>query len=115
MLLPPAFGVAPADGFEIGEDPFAKARELEANVTAKADVMAQLGASIAYAKNVLATFPEAALDEEVTVFGPPMTKRAALLMLLSHSHEHLGQLIAYARSNGIKPPWSQPMPESPQG
>jgi hypothetical protein len=22
-------------------------------------------------------------------------------------HEHLGQLIAYARMNGIKPPWSK--------
>ena len=31
-----------------------------------------------------------------------------LLILLSHSHEHLGQLIAYARSNDVTPPWSEP-------
>ena len=39
-------------------------------------------------------------------FGQKMTKRAGLLVLASHSHEHLGQLIAYARSNNITPPWT---------
>ena len=95
------------------ENPFAFARELEANVTAKADVAAKLQESIAYAKGALAGFPEAELDKEVDLFGMTMRKRDALLILLSHSHEHLGQLIAYARSNGVKPPWSQPMPEAP--
>ena len=113
MLMPPSFGAALAEGFEMPENPFAMAREWEANVTAKADVMAKLKQSAAYAQHALATFPEATLDEEVTIFGPPMAKRDALLVLLSHSHEHLGQLIAYARSNGVKPPWSQPMPEAP--
>ena len=27
---------------------------------------------------------------------------------VAHAHEHLGQLIAYARMNGITPPWSMP-------
>lgn len=53
------------------------------------------------------------LDEETTRFGPPMKKRDALLVLVSHSHEHLGQLIAYGRSNDVVPPWSQPLPEGP--
>jgi uncharacterized damage-inducible protein DinB len=113
FLLPVALGVAPPEGLEPPENPFALAREWEAAVTAKADVKARLGESIAFAKNAMATFPEAALDEETDLFGTPMTKRAALLVLLSHSHEHLGQLIAYARSNGVKPPWSEPMPEAP--
>ena len=113
LLMPPALGVAAPEGLEMPENPFDLAREWEANVTAKADVMAKLEESIAYAQNALATFPEEALDEEVTLFGPPMRKRDALLVLLSHSHEHLGQLIAYARSNGVAPPWSQPMPEAP--
>jgi hypothetical protein len=25
---------------------------------------------------------------------------------VTHLHEHLGQMIAYARTNGVKPPWS---------
>jgi len=34
------------------------------------------------------------------------TKRGAFLLLLSHAHEHLGQAIAYARSNRVTPPWT---------
>jgi hypothetical protein len=29
------------------------------------------------------------------------------LITATHLHEHLGQLIAYARSNAVTPPWSQ--------
>jgi hypothetical protein len=28
------------------------------------------------------------------------------VLTTTHLHEHLGQLIAYARSNGVVPPWS---------
>jgi hypothetical protein len=34
-----------------------------------------------------------------------MSKRGVFIALAVHGHEHLGQMIAYARSNGIKPPW----------
>jgi uncharacterized damage-inducible protein DinB len=34
------------------------------------------------------------------------TKTTVLLLLATHSHEHLGQSIAYARSNGVTPPWT---------
>jgi uncharacterized damage-inducible protein DinB len=30
-----------------------------------------------------------------------------LELLATHNHEHLGQMIAYARMNGIAPPWSR--------
>jgi hypothetical protein len=30
-----------------------------------------------------------------------------LTLLVSHLHEHLGQAIAYARMNGVAPPWSE--------
>jgi hypothetical protein len=29
------------------------------------------------------------------------------MRILVHMHEHLGQSIAYARMNGITPPWSK--------
>jgi uncharacterized damage-inducible protein DinB len=35
------------------------------------------------------------------------TRIGALLLLLEHNAEHKGQLIAYARSNGMAPPWSK--------
>jgi len=36
-----------------------------------------------------------------------MSMRNFMISLLAHSHEHLGQGIAYARMNGVTPPWSK--------
>jgi hypothetical protein len=35
------------------------------------------------------------------------TTRATWIATVTHLHEHLGQLIAYARSNNVTPPWSK--------
>lgn len=40
-------------------------------------------------------------------FPGEYTNMSSILILLSHSTEHLGQLIAYSRMNGIQPPWSE--------
>lgn len=40
-------------------------------------------------------------------FPGEYTSMTAILISLGHSNEHLGQLIAYARMNGIAPPWSE--------
>jgi uncharacterized damage-inducible protein DinB len=47
------------------------------------------------------------LQTPVKLFGRDTTKRDALMHLLEDQHEHLGQSIAYARSNGVVPPWSK--------
>jgi uncharacterized damage-inducible protein DinB len=47
------------------------------------------------------------LQAPVKLFGKDMTKQGALMLLLNDQHEHLGQSIAYARSNGVVPPWSK--------
>ena len=39
-------------------------------------------------------------------FGRDVTSNEVLLRLLVHNHEHMGQLIAYARMNGVVPPWT---------
>ncbi len=33
------------------------------------------------------------------------------LRIIVHDNEHMGQLIAYARMNGIVPPWSKAGPD----
>ena len=48
-----------------------------------------------------------ALTREVDFFGTPATIGGVLASIDTHTAEHLGQLIAYARVNGIVPPWSQ--------
>jgi uncharacterized damage-inducible protein DinB len=47
------------------------------------------------------------LQAPVKLFGRDMTKQGALILLLEDQHEHLGQSIAYARGNGVVPPWSK--------
>ena len=47
------------------------------------------------------------LQAPVKLFGRDMTKQAALMLILEDQHEHLGQSVAYARSNGVVPPWSK--------
>src|SRR4051812_30575453 len=47
------------------------------------------------------------LQTPVKLFGRDMTKQSALMLILEDQHEHLGQSIAYARSNGVVPPWSK--------
>ena len=47
------------------------------------------------------------LQTSVKLFGEDMTKQGAVMLILEDQHEHLGQSIAYARSNGVVPPWSK--------
>src|ERR1041384_7100873 len=47
------------------------------------------------------------LQTTVKLFGRDMTKQDALMLIIEDQHEHLGQSIAYARSNGVVPPWSK--------
>src|SRR5690606_42084896 len=50
---------------------------------------------------------EAFLGRTVDLFGNQMSGLDLWVMTTTHLHEHLGQSIAYARSNGVVPPWSQ--------
>jgi uncharacterized damage-inducible protein DinB len=74
----------------------------------KAKVTAALQQSFAYVRHVVDTTSDADLDRSVNMFGHPGTVRETLFVMANHIHEHLGQSIAYARSNGVVPPWSQP-------
>jgi uncharacterized damage-inducible protein DinB len=47
------------------------------------------------------------LQATVKLFGRDWTKQDAVMHILEDQHEHLGQSIAYARSNGVVPPWSK--------
>jgi uncharacterized damage-inducible protein DinB len=47
------------------------------------------------------------LQTTVKLFGRDWTKQDALMHVLADQHEHLGQSIAYARTNGVVPPWSK--------
>ena len=66
-----------------------------------------LKASYANLQKAITGLSDNDLQTHVKLFGRDMTKQGALLLILEDQHEHLGQSIAYARSNGIVPPWSK--------
>jgi hypothetical protein len=55
----------------------------------------------------MSSAPDAQLNTPLEVFGQKSTARAMWISTATHLHEHLGQLIAYARSNKVTPPWSK--------
>lgn len=77
-------------------------------VTAKVMVVAALEASIDNAREALETAGEADMGEMVEAFGQQMPRATVAMIIIDHNAEHLGQLIAYGRANGVVPPWSQP-------
>ncbi len=96
--IPSFWGVQPPVGFDF--------RTWEKSLTAKADVQRALKESFAHMKKALAAASDADLEKPAEFFGMKTTARGGYLLLLSHAHEHLGQSIAYARMNGVEPPWT---------
>jgi len=66
-----------------------------------------LKTSYASLQKAITGLSDADLQAPVKLFGRDMTKQGALMLLINDQHEHLGQSIAYARSNGVVPPWSK--------
>src|SRR5215831_5619265 len=98
-LIPSFMGVKPPEGIS---------RDMEKTITEKAKVTDVLRKSIENVKTMAAGMSDADLDKKVKAFGGrEMTERQLMIRILNHMHEHLGQSIAYARSNGVTPPWSE--------
>jgi len=81
----------------------------EEQVTEKGAVLRKLRASHQYVQRTIETLDRDRLPERVDWFDPEFdnTVRGTLLHLVRHTGEHTGQLVAYARVNGIVPPWSR--------
>ena len=86
--------------------PAEELKKLETTPQTPASMVKHLQDSYAFVSKTIRELPESDLETPVTFMGRPMTKRAVLLLLAAHSHEHLGQSIAYARMNKVVPPWT---------
>lgn len=81
-------------------------RSFEKEGSDKAKTVDTLKKSFDHMRQAIAAVPEADLDRTVKFFGQEGSVRTVVLILATHAHEHLGQSIAYARMNGVAPPWS---------
>jgi uncharacterized damage-inducible protein DinB len=104
-FLPTFLGAKMPEGFS---------REMEKTVTEKAKVVDALKRSFDHARKAVEATPDSDLDKKVKFFGQEPSERMMMIVLVSHGHEHLGQSIAYARTNGIAPPWSEGPPPAPE-
>lgn len=78
-----------------------------AKETDKAKVIEALKASFEHVRQSVLNLSDADLDKPVKMFGRSTTYQGVLFVMANHMHEHMGQSIAYARSNGVTPPWSK--------
>ena len=74
------------------------------SVTSKAEVIQWLRNSL---DAVRKGYESADRQKKVQFFGKETTSELVFLRILIHNNEHMGQSIAYARMNGVVPPWSQ--------
>lgn len=89
-----------------GEKPDNITQDIEKTLTEKGEILKELKNSFAAVTKFLKTYDTANFDKIVkTPFGE-FSQRALILIINNHYHEHLGQLISYARINGVVPPWS---------
>lgn len=76
-------------------------------VTDKAQVIVHLNKGFAHAKTEIEAIDPATLIAKRRVMGADRNITEIAMAIGGDMHEHLGQLIAYARMNKIVPPWSK--------
>ena len=106
-LLPSSMGHAADPKTGIKGDDYKAAQAFERRQLSRDSTIAELERSFAHVRKSLSGTTATRLGEQVPMFGQKFTVQQAWIMTATHLHEHLGQLIAYARSNGVTPPWSQ--------
>jgi hypothetical protein len=103
-LMPPmAFGATPSPTLSPGPGAFGK---LEKDAS-KERVLQALKEGHTYATQAVNGISADSLGGTRTMFGHEFTGTQRWFLMSGDLHEHLGQLIAYARVNGVKPPWTK--------
>ena len=103
VYTPMAYGAPRSPVIPRGPESFKK---FEAN-SSKPEVLKHLREGFAYTKQSLSAIPADSLGGTRKLFGRDLTIVETTIGMSADLHEHMGQLIAYARMNGVKPPWSK--------
>jgi hypothetical protein len=101
--FPTAWGAQPPSRAAAGFGP-----EMErVGAMSKAELVSELGMAFDHMIGVVRGMSEAERQADSQYFGRTMTVAANIMTATADMHEHLGQLIAYARTNRVVPPWSR--------
>ena len=83
-----------------------KAKEFEKSTTDRDRIVEDLNQSWDFASQTINGMTNADFAKLLPKLGPQANEGDVVYILVADAHEHLGQLIAYARQNGIAPPWT---------
>lgn len=78
----------------------------EKSTTDKAKIIAELNKSENFAQAQIQSMTNGDFANPLPKLGPQANAGDVVYILIADAHEHLGQAIAYARVNGVVPPWT---------
>jgi len=91
-------GATPPPGFD--------GKTFDKSTTDKTKIVEELNRSWEFAQNTINGMSNADFAKLLPKLGPQANAGDVVYILVADAHEHLGQLVAYARVNGIVPPWT---------
>lgn len=96
--IPNMMGVKPPEGFN--------GKTFEKSTTDKAKIVQELNKSFEAAIAAVQGMTNADFAKPDKKLGPDANDGDVVYILVTHGHDMLGQAIAYARVNGVVPPWT---------
>jgi len=81
-------------------------KTFEKSTTDRSQIIDDLNKSWEFSKNTINGMSNADFAKLLPKLGPQANEGDVVYILVADAHEHLGQLVAYARENGIVPPWT---------
>ena len=81
-------------------------KTFEKSTTDRAKIIDELNKSWEFAQKAINGMSNADFAKLLPKLGPQANAGDVVYILVADAHEHLGQLVAYARENGIVPPWT---------
>jgi uncharacterized damage-inducible protein DinB len=102
---PDLYGKLEGEGMARAMAMFERNESLGKTMTDKADVLALVRKSLDAMRTAFTETSDAELDRTEVFSGESTTVRRFYMRALCHLHEHMGQLIAYARAMGLPAPW----------
>jgi uncharacterized damage-inducible protein DinB len=103
FYTPAVFGATPSPVVEGNKAGFEKFEKM----SSKPEVLKHLREGFAYGRQAVASLDDAKITGIHKIFGHDHHLIEMSFDMTDDLHEHLGQLIAYARMNGVKPPWTK--------
>jgi uncharacterized damage-inducible protein DinB len=91
-------GAAKPEGFD--------GKILEKSTTDKTRIVQELNKSWEFTQKTIKDMSNADFAKLLPKLGPQANAGDVVYILVADAHEHLGQVIAYSRENGIVPPWT---------